>query len=295
MLQKKDLLLTLSQRLILLACLFIFCYGITMVLVYLISCLLADKPVAAMRIGAVLQDVIAFILPSVAACMMITRKPAELMCLPKRINLRQTIYVLAILVISLPAMESLIYLNENLSFPDSMREFARMAREMEDRANGAMLEILKDTSVISLILNLLIVGVGAGIAEELLFRGTFQRILTTGGVNRHVAVWLVAVVFSALHFQFFGFAPRVLLGAYFGYLLLWSGSIWLPVLAHTLNNSIFVITAWYQMRFHPEVPFSGDSTLWGGWQIVSSVVFTSILLISIHDHCSRLRKKSIKE
>lgn len=292
MLQKKDLLLSLSQRLILLGCLFIFCYGITMVLVYVLSGMLAGKPVAAMRIGAVLQDVIAFILPSVAACMMITRKPAELMCLTKGINLRQAIYVLLLLVISLPAMESLIYLNENISFPDSMREFARMAREMEDRANAAMLEMLKDTSVISLILNLLIVGVGAGVSEELLFRGTFQRILTTGGVNRHVAVWLVALVFSALHFQLFGFAPRVLLGAYFGYLLLWSGSIWLPMLAHTLNNSIFVLTAWYQMRFHPEVPFSGDSTLWGGWQIVSSVVLTSILLISLYEYCTKRNNKA---
>ncbi len=292
MLQKKDLLLSLSQRLILLGCLFIFCYGITMVLVYVLSGMLAGKPVAAMRIGAVLQDVIAFILPSVAACMMITRKPAELMCLTKGINLRQAIYVVLLLVISLPAMESLIYLNENISFPESMREFARMAREMEDRASAAMLEMLKDTSVISLILNLLIVGVGAGVSEELLFRGTFQRILTTGGVNRHVAVWLVALVFSALHFQLFGFAPRVLLGAYFGYLLLWSGSIWLPMLAHTLNNSIFVLTAWYQMRFHPEVPFSGDSTLWGGWQIVSSVVLTSILLISLYEYCTKRNNKA---
>ena len=41
--------------------------------------------------------------------------------------------------------------------------------------------------------------------------------------------------------QFYGFVPRMLLGVLFGYLLVWSGSLWLPVIAHLLNNGIAVI------------------------------------------------------
>ena len=81
-----------------------------------------------------------------------------------------------------------------------------------------------------------------GIGEEMLFRGTIQRIFSEGKVNTHIAVWCSAFIFSALHFQLFGFIPRMLLGAFFGYLYVWSGSLWLPILAHALNNSLSTLT-----------------------------------------------------
>jgi len=59
--------------------------------------------------------------------------------------------------------------------------------------------------------------------------------------NVHVAIWTTAIIFSAIHFQFFGFLPRMLLGALFGYVLIYTGSIWMPVLAHFINNSVGVL------------------------------------------------------
>jgi len=82
------------------------------------------------------------------------------------------------------------------------------------------------------------------LGEELLFRGVVQRILTEMTRNHHWGIWLSAALFSALHLQFFGFIPRLLLGAIFGYLLVWSGSLWLPILAHFVNNAGAVIALW---------------------------------------------------
>ena len=48
-------------------------------------------------------------------------------------------------------------------------------------------------------------------------------------------------MFSAIHMQFYGFIPRMLLGALFGYALKWSGSLWLPILMHFTNNALAVI------------------------------------------------------
>jgi membrane protease YdiL (CAAX protease family) len=42
--------------------------------------------------------------------------------------------------------------------------------------------------------------------------------------------------------QFYGFIPRMLLGAVFGYLVIYSGSIWAAVLAHFVNNSLAVLS-----------------------------------------------------
>lgn len=69
-------------------------------------------------------------------------------------------------------------------------------------------------------------------------------------MNPHGAIWLAAVIFSAVHMQFFGFVPRLILGAYFGYLLLWSRSLWLPVAAHALNNALAVVA--FRLESHAE-------------------------------------------
>ncbi|MDE6391000.1 MAG: CPBP family intramembrane metalloprotease, partial [Duncaniella sp.] len=94
----------------------------------------------------------------------------------------------------------------------------------------------------STIASILIVGVLAGLSEELYFRGALQRLLATSPLGAHTAVWVTATLFSLMHMQFYGLVPRILLGALFGYLFLWTGSIWLPVIIHALNNSIYILS-----------------------------------------------------
>ena len=125
-----------------------------------------------------------------------------------------------------------------------MAGIAKWMHDAEESAQAGINAILGPHTVMNLIVSILIVGILAGFSEELFFRGAFQRLLTTGRVNPHLAIWIVAFVFSAIHMQFFGFFPRLLLGAYFGYLLLWSGSLWLPILLHVANNSIFIFGRW---------------------------------------------------
>ena len=229
--KKSDLVLSLGQRLLLLLCIFLICYLLTMGSAYIIGRALGSNPAAAIRITTVIQDLMTFIVPAVATAVFVTRRPADLLCLTRSPRIVFFIGILAILVVSIPVQEAIIYWNHNITLPQSMSAFEDAARTMENSAFQAMATLLSDTSVPALAVNILIIGILAGLSEELLFRGCFQRLLTTGGVNRHVAIWTVAICFSALHFQLFGFVPRILLGAYFGYLLLWSGSLWAPVTA----------------------------------------------------------------
>jgi hypothetical protein len=97
---------------------------------------------------------------------------------------------------------------------------------------------------VDLLVNLVVIALLPAIGEELMFRGVVQRVMTGLFRNVHAGVVLTAVVFSAIHVQFFGFFPRMLLGVYLGYLLLWSGTIWMPVAAHFLNNAAAVIAAY---------------------------------------------------
>ena len=50
------------------------------------------------------------------------------------------------------------------------------------------------------------------IGEELLFRGAVQRLFLRWVRNPHVAIWVTGTLFSFIHFQFYGFLPRMVLG-----------------------------------------------------------------------------------
>lgn len=280
--KKSDLALTLPQRLILLFCIFLICYILTIAGSYVLGRLLEGNPAKALRISAVLQDILTFIIPAVVTALMVTRRPAELLDLLQRPSVMSIVYVTAILFISIPLQENIIYWNYHIELPESLSAFEEAAHKMEDAAFGTMKTLLADTSVLSLIVNVLIIGVMAGLSEELLFRGCFQRLLTTGGVNIHAAVWIVAFCFSALHFQFFGFVPRMLLGAYFGYLLVWTGSVWVPVAAHILNNMMFVVTAWQQARLYGPATIDNEPSQWPWPYAVLSAIGSALCMYGIY-------------
>jgi len=134
--------------------------------------------------------------------------------------------------------------NMHLSFPDFLKPFEEWARAQEDK----LMEMTKLLTTFDVswkfLLGLLVIGIIPGIGEELVFRGLIQNQLWRATKNVHVAIWISAILFSAIHMQFFGFVPRVLLGALFGYLYYWSGNLMIPMLAHFFHNG-FTVTMIY--------------------------------------------------
>lgn len=233
-----------GTALCLLGCFFLFFLAISSVLLPFIPRLIS-RPEAATKISVVIQDLLIFIVPAVGTAMIATRLPARLLCVDKWP--RPSILILAIIVFlcSIPAMNAIIEWNKSWHLPESMTTLESYFRQLEENAEITSRALMKGATIPSLIVSVLIVGVLAGFSEELFFRGAFQRIFEQTRVNRHLVVWLVACIFSIFHFQLFGLIPRILLGAFFGYLLWWSKSLWLPIILHVLNNSIVVFAEYF--------------------------------------------------
>lgn len=153
------------------------------------------------------------------------------------------IYVLAgLITISFMGVNSIfIEWNVNLNFPDFLKDFEIWARGMEDRGLQMTEWMTSFTDLPTLFLSLFIMAVLPAVAEEYVFRGVLQKELSIGFKNVHLAIWLSAILFSSIHLQFFGFLPRVLLGALFGYLYYWSGNLAIPIFAHFINNGFTLI------------------------------------------------------
>ena len=139
--------------------------------------------------------------------------------------------------------------------------------QMEDSTNGLIRAFLVMDSPVEFLFSLLVMGILPAVGEELVFRGFLQRELGRTRLGEHAAVWVAALIFSAIHFQFEGFLPRVLLGALLGYLFYWSRNLWVPILAHFANNAIQVTAAYVAqdefLKFDeaPENPISWPVTL----------------------------------
>jgi membrane protease YdiL (CAAX protease family) len=134
--------------------------------------------------------------------------------------------------------------NMNFQFPEFMKEFGDWARVQEDKLMEMTKVLTNFDSPSSFIIGLIVVAVLPGIGEELVFRGLIQNELWRGTKNIHIAIWASAFLFSAIHIQFFGFVPRLLLGALFGYMYYWSGNLLVPMIAHFFHNG-FTLTMIY--------------------------------------------------
>lgn len=274
------MLLTLRQRFIFFICIAVIGFLISGVCGGLLLSKFPDST-AAMRIAAVIQSIFQLILPAIVTALIVTRRPATFLAVDRQINLPIVLLAFAGLLAATPAMNLIINLNQSLSLPESLSGLETALRTMEDNAAKSISLLQGSHTVGNLLMNILIIGVLAGFGEELFFRGTFMRLMTTGRINPHVAIWTVAIVFSAMHLQFFGFVPRTLLGAYFGYLLYWSRSLWIPIIIHAANNIMYICCQWaYGTTGDETTPVDTIGTD-GNWVavIISIILTTGIIYV----------------
>ncbi|WP_297903057.1 CPBP family intramembrane glutamic endopeptidase [uncultured Parabacteroides sp.] len=140
-----------------------------------------------------------------------------------------------------PTINLLGLLNKQMELPAFMSPIEEWMQAQENLAEQLTVRLLSSDNIGVILANLIVIAVTAGITEEFLFRGALQRVIGKWSSNPHTIIWVAAILFSAFHLQFYGFLPRMILGAYFGYLLYWSKSIWIPVFAHFINNAFAVI------------------------------------------------------
>jgi len=150
-----------------------------------------------------------------------------------------------IMLVAVPLVYFLAHINQQLTFPESMRGLEEWMRQAEDAAELMTERLLNVTSWQGLLFNIFMIAVIPAIGEEFIFRGALQRIFYQWFGNVHVAVIVTGVIFSAIHFQFYGFLPRALLGIMLGYMFVITGNIWVPVFAHFFNNAVAVTMYFY--------------------------------------------------
>lgn len=244
------------------------------------------------QILQIIQSVFTFIIPPfVVAYLWSDDKPYRYFQLDKSVSFKSILFVILFMLLIIPFINLLSDLNQQIVLPEFMSGFEEDLKLKEAQATELTEQLLNVNTISGLFFNIFLIAILPAFSEELLFRGTLQRVFTDwqGAV---LAIWLSAFIFSVFHFQFYGFIPRILLGAVFGYFLFWSKSLWLPIIAHFVNNCIIVV---YKYLQYNEINLKIDLDTIGAndtWWIgcLSGVIFVGGFLF-FRKHLTRQKEK----
>ncbi len=189
-----------------------------------------------------LQSAGMFLLPAYTVAAWSSREPLRYLKLQKTDGAERG-FLLAVMVyvLSYAFVAFLTRWNQGITLPESMHGIEQYMRAMEDSAMETTDRLLSGQTIGTFLLNFLIMAVLAAVAEELFFRGALQQFIEEWAGNGHVAVWVSAFIFSALHMQFYGFFPRLALGVLLGYLFFYTRNLWVPIIMHLFNNGVIVV------------------------------------------------------
>ena len=235
-----------------------------------------------------LQTLGTFLLPPIFCAWLWDEKRKPLRWLKLNKGADPVLFLLAvgIMVCAMPGINLMADLNGRIELPECLDSIEQKMRAMEATAAALTERFLQADSIGTFLINIGLLALLPALAEELSFRGTLQQILTYSpqdgptAQRSAVAIWLTAIIFSAIHMQFYGFIPRMFMGAAFGYLFLWSGTLWIPVLMHFTNNSLAVLAAFsiQHSAFSTNIADTiGAGETW--WLGVLSLIITSLGLL----------------
>ena len=249
------------------------------------SIALFPQPVTteALKWVQLIQTAALFLLPPFLMAFLWAKQPLEWLKLKSETR-GYGLWAIFLMLIALPAINLVGYFNQQMSLPAFLEPLEQWMKTAEANAAHLTEQFLSVTTFGGLIINILLMALLPAVAEELTFRGVLQNLfevkdetLKKKGNRVHIAIWCSAILFSAIHMQFYGFLPRMLMGALFGYALVWTGSLWIPILMHFTNNAMAVILYFLAIRSGWDMDkvdtIGTNDTLWLG---VVSLVLTII-------------------
>lgn len=228
--------------------------------------------VQAIRVLQLVSTFFIFFLPALATARILDRRPFAYLGYNRLADGRVLGMSVVIMALCIPVVGTLSELNEMIPVPDAL---VPVFREMEDTYERQVKAMTRMSGWSDYLFSLVVMALGPAIFEETFFRGGLQRILQGTGRRVLTPVLITSFLFSAIHFSYFGFIPRLALGMVLGMLYQFSGSLWTCIAAHFLNNAVVVtvIFAYSLQGLPPEQAIKAESPIWLGIPALAAVIY----------------------
>ena len=240
-----------------------------------------------LKLGQAVGSILMFIAPPLILYGVTREQPLRALGFKPVGNVWVPLLGIALIFVSLPVTNQLTVWNEALKLPAAFEQIEELMQQMEEMAGDFTDRLLEVDTLWGLLFNLIVIALIPAIGEELTFRGVIQQGLIKGVRNPHVGIFLASGIFSFIHLQFYGFFPRMFLGLLLGYLFYYSGSLWVPILMHFVNNGSAVVIAYLEHKGLIETSAEEFGATDNVFLIIGSFVITIAIILIIRYNYGR--------
>lgn len=242
-----------------------------------------------LRISQIGSQLFTFVLPPLLYACLVKEKPMKSLSFCKT-PLPYFIIGFVMMYAITPLNNIFGVWNAGLELPESMAALEEMMKNMQESATQLTEKMLNVSNISGLIINLFMIAGLAAFGEELLFRSLLQPFLIKICKNAHLGIFLASAIFSFIHFEFYGFLPRLVLGLLLGYMFFYSKSIWVPMLMHFANNATAVVIYYLNNKGITNIDVDGPTETNIVYVLLSIVAMTVLFWLAI-----RINKKQNKD
>ena len=242
----------------------------------------AENPlfVNALRGFLVLQTIALFAIPPFMLAYVYGKNPFTIFAITSKPAWNYLLIAIALIVCGIPMINFLVDYNGTLL--DHILGATNSLKDQDLVTQKLVESLLHDTSIGSLVINSIIIAFIPAACEELFFRGLIQKTILSKYMNMHLAIFCSGFLFSFLHFQFYGFIPRFVLGVLFGYIFEWSGSLWVTITIHFINNFLAVLGSFLISKniVSDSIDTIGTGSTW--WIGLVSMIIAGLLVFVLY-------------
>lgn len=272
----------------------VFVAGVFSKLIFFFPLLDSNNEIVTLYVYTISQSIFAIALPAYLIVAFTNAKPnfyLKIRSADRNIHDRgiNILFTILVFFLSYVFASFLATMNKGMTLPESMSGIEDAMRSMEDAALETTNLLLSGESIGSLILSIVVIAGLAAVSEELFFRGAMQQFIQEKLKNEHQAVWLTALIFSIIHFQFYGFLPRLFLGLILGYLFFYTKNLWMPIVLHFLNNATVIVVNffWRDTMWYNKIE---EITITSSYIIIAliSLILTVLLFITYNKRATKI-------
>ncbi|MBY0476716.1 MAG: CPBP family intramembrane metalloprotease [Chitinophagaceae bacterium] len=233
--------------------------------------------VNALKVIQVVSTIIIFFIPAVITARIASTKPFPRLGFHKGIHLNRAITAILILLCALPLVGFLAEINKAIPISASLKKTFD-ALESQYAEQVKLMATFKSPA--DYMIALFIIALMPAIVEEIFFRGAMQNIFMRWFKIPWLVILITGFIFSAIHFSWYGFIPRLALGMVLGYIFYFTGNLWYSIIAHFFNNALMVTILYWQYTKDKKIDMEvGESAPWWAGAISAAVVFGLFVLL----------------
>ncbi|MBC7873906.1 MAG: CPBP family intramembrane metalloprotease [Ferruginibacter sp.] len=220
-----------------------------------------------------IQFICLFVVPSFLCAWVFSTDSKKYLGLKKPSRIGYFAAAVVLMILALPLVNFLGELNSNVRFPPGIEKWMKA---QEEEAAKSIKVLLSRHTLKDLFLNIIFIAGMAAVGEELLFRGVIQRLLTRLFKSPWAGIIVSAFLFSAMHVQFYGFLPRLMLGILLGLVYWYSGSLWTAILGHFVYDALLIVLVYfYPVMLNDNSPVKLSALAMAG---ATSLVLVAVLV-----------------